>query len=39
MQAGITRPSHIDQLHRLYAIWEADAIHVMERGHLVESGD
>jgi ABC-type transport system involved in Fe-S cluster assembly fused permease/ATPase subunit len=37
--ARITRTSHIDQLHRLSAFWEADVIHVMERGRLVESGD
>ena len=32
------RPSHIDQLHSLSAIWEAEVIHVTERGCLVESG-
>ena len=39
VRARITRTSHIDQLHRLSAIWEADVIHVMERGRLVDSGD
>ena len=39
VRARITRTSHIDQLHRLSAFWEADVIHVMERGRLVESGD
>jgi hypothetical protein len=39
VQARITRPSHIDQLHGLSANWKADVIHVLERGRLVESGD